>query len=408
MRTKDLLKRAWKNLYKNKHRSALTILAASIGTASIITMVSVTGSIEKKVINKYIEDANLLKIVANSKDYNGMNVKESLQRIEIVRKIKGVKSAALVGTLEYEGAAIQENTKINAQIVAVDMKTLRNTTKLLKAGNVVNNENEALVSSNFFTDAADINKREWKITFIDSSNHNKSTEVPIHISGTFMDEKPYLVENIYKNREGKYPPIIYITMEKMNEINNKSFFTKIREFHIQVNDINSMDYVLKQLENNNFQVQSAYERVKDIKLFFLIIQIILGILGGITLIISAIGTANTMNMSMMERRKEIGIFKAIGTKISTIKIMFVIEAAYIGALGAALGIVFSLIFSLIINEIFRNNIPYEIFELNKLSTIPIGTIILVSIITITINILASASAVNNAVRVDTITVLREE
>jgi putative ABC transport system permease protein len=66
-------------------------------------------------------------------------------------------------------------------------------------------------------------------------------------------------------------------------------------------------------------------------LFLLAIAAISAFVGGI-------GISNTMFMSVLERRREIGVLKAIGATRSTILLIFVIESALIGAVGGIIGL----------------------------------------------------------------------
>jgi putative ABC transport system permease protein len=70
---------------------------------------------------------------------------------------------------------------------------------------------------------------------------------------------------------------------------------------------------------------------------FLIIDSVLGLLGGISLLVASFGIANTMIMSILERTREIGIMKAIGAEDREIKLIFFFEAAVIGLTGGIIG-----------------------------------------------------------------------
>ncbi len=69
---------------------------------------------------------------------------------------------------------------------------------------------------------------------------------------------------------------------------------------------------------------------------------VLGGIGGITLLVAAIGIINTMVMSIYERTKEIAIMKVIGATFNDIRLMFLAEAGMIGFFGGLLGLVFQL------------------------------------------------------------------
>lgn len=60
-------------------------------------------------------------------------------------------------------------------------------------------------------------------------------------------------------------------------------------------------------------------------------------LGAVSLFVAAIGIANTMIMSIVERTREIGILKALGCSLSDIRTEFLIEAGMIGLIGGIAG-----------------------------------------------------------------------
>jgi len=69
------------------------------------------------------------------------------------------------------------------------------------------------------------------------------------------------------------------------------------------------------------------------------IQIFIVIIASISIIVGAIGIANTMTTSVLERKKDIGIMKAIGAKNSDIFYQSFVEAGLMGFIGGALGII---------------------------------------------------------------------
>ncbi|NCN99373.1 hypothetical protein COU62_01905 [Candidatus Pacearchaeota archaeon CG10_big_fil_rev_8_21_14_0_10_35_219] len=70
------------------------------------------------------------------------------------------------------------------------------------------------------------------------------------------------------------------------------------------------------------------------------IQIFIIIIASISIVVGAIGIVNTMATSVVERKKEIGIMKAIGARNSHIFLMFLVESGFLGLVGGILGIIF--------------------------------------------------------------------
>jgi putative ABC transport system permease protein len=59
---------------------------------------------------------------------------------------------------------------------------------------------------------------------------------------------------------------------------------------------------------------------------------------GVALLVSSLGIANTMLMSVLERRREIGIMKAVGAANWQLQAMYVIEGGLIGLIGGLSGL----------------------------------------------------------------------
>lgn len=79
-----------------------------------------------------------------------------------------------------------------------------------------------------------------------------------------------------------------------------------------------------------------------IRAFSLGLQVVLGIIGALTLAVGGIGVMNIMLVSVTERTKEIGLRKALGAKQFHILTQFLLEALVLTFLGGVAGIIFSL------------------------------------------------------------------
>lgn len=107
---------------------------------------------------------------------------------------------------------------------------------------------------------------------------------------------------------------------------------------IRVDDPVALTGVRNRLKELGFVSFSIVDQLEQFRTVFLIIDSVLGLLGGISLLVASFGIANTMIMSILERTREIGIMKAIGAEDREIKLIFFVEAAVLGVVGGVIGV----------------------------------------------------------------------
>lgn len=107
---------------------------------------------------------------------------------------------------------------------------------------------------------------------------------------------------------------------------------------VRVTDPVELTRVREKITELGFGSFSIVDELDQIRTVFLIIDSVLGLLGGISLLVASFGIANTMIMSILERTREIGIMKAIGAEDREIKLIFFVEAAVIGVVGGVIGV----------------------------------------------------------------------
>jgi putative ABC transport system permease protein len=178
--------------------------------------------------------------------------------------------------------------------------------------------------------------------------------------------------------------------------------------YVRVKRMTDMQPVRETLEKAGLNVFSISDQLKEIRRGFLIVDSILGAIGTIALIVAALGIANTMVMSILERTREIGIMKAIGATEAAIKMIFFVEAATIGVIGALLGLVLGWGVTRVANLVVNAHLMPEGEMPVNLFYFPIWLILGAIGFSIVISLVAGLYPATRAARIDPVEALRHD
>ena len=118
---------------------------------------------------------------------------------------------------------------------------------------------------------------------------------------------------------------------------------------VQADDMEQVEELSAAIRSMGYNVETNAEYIDSMKKQFAMVQAVLGGIGAVSLLVAAIGIANTMMMSIYERTKEIGVMKVIGCGLKNIRQLFLMEAAFIGLAGGVIGNLLSLAMSAVVN-----------------------------------------------------------
>ena len=125
----------------------------------------------------------------------------------------------------------------------------------------------------------------------------------------------------------------------------------------KVSDVQRISNLIKQA---GFDTYSQNDMLETVKKQSRQLQGVLGALGLVSLLISGIGVANTMMMSINERTREVGILKVLGTEFSDIARMFLTEAFLVGLMGGLAGLLVSFLLKQLIPRVLASLAGMEI------------------------------------------------
>jgi ABC-type antimicrobial peptide transport system permease subunit len=162
------------------------------------------------------------------------------------------------------------------------------------------------------------------------------------------------------------------------------------------------------MKSAGFGVQTAQEMLNQIKKIFSLIGMIIGAIGGISLLVAAIGIINTMIMATYERIREIGILRACGATRATIRWLFIFEAALLGFWGGIIGLILSFGLAKIGNAVGNSIALSQNVPIHNLISFPLWLLVGVIALTTTIGALAGLMPAIRASRLDPAEALRYE
>lgn len=186
--------------------------------------------------------------------------------------------------------------------------------------------------------------------------------------------------------------------------NGKTFMT----LTVRVKDPAKVAQVQDAIKQMGFRTFSVLDATKGLRRFFTVLDLFLGIFGSLALAVATLAIINTLVMAVLERRREIGVMKAIGASDGDVKRLFFAEAGAMGFFGGVLGIALGYAIGKAINigtGIYLHNHQLPAEPVWILPPWLIGAAILFSIV---VSLLAGLYPASRAARLDPVQTLKYE
>ena len=333
MRIHDYVTSSAKGLSAKKMRTVLTFLSILIGVCSI-TLISTIGNSGKATINHEMDKLGL----------NGISVKSTKKTLDEKQLLNQRDAAALKGYLGEE-FCVSASLNNYSEIEGLDEEVM-----------VCGSEKDMLSIMNLKLACGrgitlkDV-ENETQIAVIDEKLARKlyGTEEALGQLLQLNGSEGLTVVGILKNDDEitdklqiQVPSFVYIPVTTAQKMLHTTAVTAIS---ISASEDKNLDnYVpgiiqfLEKEKNQTFKAENLNQQKKQINNIADIVTLIIAIIGGISLVVGGLGVMNTMLVSVSERKKEIGIKKAIGATNGNILLEFILEAIFLTVLSGITGI----------------------------------------------------------------------
>ena len=169
--------------------------------------------------------------------------------------------------------------------------------------------------------------------------------------------------------------------------------------------VQKVEDAVKKMGFNTFSILDASRSIQQ---FFKVLDVFLGIFGSLALAVAFIGIVNTLVMAILERRREIGIMKAIGASDGDVKKLFFAEAGAMGILGGIAGVALGWAIGSVINVGTNVYLKSQSFPPEHFWSVPwwlVGFAVLFSFL---VSLAAGLYPAGRAARLDPVQALRYE
>jgi putative ABC transport system permease protein len=162
------------------------------------------------------------------------------------------------------------------------------------------------------------------------------------------------------------------------------------------------------IKKMGFNAFSLLDASKSLRTFFTVFDSLLGIFGCLALAVATLGIVNTLVMAILERRREIGVLKALGAADSDVQQLFFVEAGVMGFFGGVFGVLFGWLLGRAVT--FGTNVYLARQNLNpiELSYVPWWLVVSALIFAILVSLAAGLYPASRAAKLNPVDALRYE
>jgi putative ABC transport system permease protein len=172
------------------------------------------------------------------------------------------------------------------------------------------------------------------------------SEIPLKVVGIISAEVVFSTPGAI-GRSGAFMPLAVaeelrvVQGEDMDDVIANSIAGAGNQYEnltIRVDRASAVPAVQEAVRQMGFNTFSLLDFAQSMRRVFAILDLLLGIFGSLALAVASLGIVNTLVMAILERRREIGVLKALGASDRDVRQLFFAEASVMGLAGGVFGI----------------------------------------------------------------------
>jgi putative ABC transport system permease protein len=345
MKPTEYVRFAAKSLWSRKLRSSLTIVGISIGIALYIVLLSQTQGLYDAIVGQISQmGASSIYVLSFRRD-----VSLSVVDISNIYQVPGV--SQVIPMIQGQATMTDGSNMMAVSVLGMNFADLS-----VAYPGVTAMDGEIPLTPGFFTALAG-----YRVAYPPNSN----TTDPMVRSGDSVMLRVLVRSGTQTTTTYRYVSVsgvlsqygislgtsgvdtsVVIPLEVANYLFDKrgTYDTAI-VIAQDVSMVSDMSTAIQSVLGDRFTAISPGQIVQSAQSILGLVQVFLGAMAAVSLIVSGVGIVNIMYISVMERVKIIGLYKALGMKKWDVAAMYIVESGLIGILGGLLGITMGFLIS---------------------------------------------------------------
>lgn len=356
MRLVDYFRGALFNIFSAKLRSFLAVLGILIGTASVVALVMSGQLATQHALAQFkVLGTNLLSIniyQQNQTDDQATGLKQqhlTLQQAEQSVHADHRIMVAAPYTMGFQSAYFNDND-LNATVIGANENLAKVIKIQLQRGRFVSSLDNTAYYAVIGADVAKQMMAKGARLLL-----GKHIVIGQNVFTVIGIAKPWPENNFFEqdiNHSVIIPIKTSLDLSRYSQVDNIVY--RIEE-DVDVDAIrtNLSNFVNRYINDASVYVRSPEQIIASMNKQHRTFTILLGVIGGISLLVGGIGVMNIMLVSVVERRREIGVRRAVGAKQRDIRTLFLAESVTLSLFGGFVGVLLGSIASFIIAIIFH-------------------------------------------------------